>query len=188
MRRAQYQGAYFITQSWFLTYTKWLLRNYAHYTCLPRKGRNAHAVLGRYLVDPEIWHTCSMSPHPAVDGVFFPPQGIRISLDPSILFLKPGRSKISGDKKKPQYCQRGGVIEYACQISWSISKKRREQWMLNRFGMICLDQPVYTCSFFHLGPSFFGRLSAWRTLLWPLYLLLIIRKLWNHAFFGEVLA
>ena len=119
-------------------------------------------------------------------GFFFPRSFFCISLDPSILFLKPGRSKISGDKKNPQYCQRGGVIEYACQISWSISKKRREQWMLNRFGMICLDQPVYTCSFFHLGPSFFGRLSAWRTLLWPLYLL--IGKLWNHAFFGEVLA
>ena len=129
------------------------VRNYANYTCFPHESPKIHAVFWRW--DSQFRHTCSLSPYPpAVDKVFFVfvfvfRRKFWISLDPNVypkyqvsnIPLPPPKKNLEGKKKNRQGLVRGSKNTRA-KLLGLVLKIGVNNWMLNKFGAICLNQPV----------------------------------------------
>ena len=58
------------------------------------------------------------------------------------LNIRKTNKKVSGEKHTHSSTAGLKFIGHGCHILGNISRKRREHWMLNKFGAICLNQPV----------------------------------------------
>ena len=56
---------------------------------------------------------------------------------------KSAKKNISDGGKKKSVTGWQEFVEHVCQISGSYLKKRRGRWMLNKFGAVSLNQPVF---------------------------------------------
>ena len=104
-------------------------------------------------IDPDCLHTCCICPGNAVDECFFFHRNFwskNIPKNTKIHIWHKIRNKKTHTATGWQ-----GFIEHVCQITGSSSKKRREYWMLNKFGAINLIPGVRTSS----------RLSVFYTIL-----------------------
>ena len=106
---------------------------------LAQKSKCPHHVME---IDLDCLHTCSMFPCQAVDWCFFSLfcRNFWIFGSPTVraIFFPKKKTKTYPAKINEFVIGWQEFVEHACQFSGFISKKRREHWILHKFGVICV--------------------------------------------------